>query len=234
MITILVRRDVWPKYAQVKNHVERFGVNILEFTGVPKRFNGIPSVMQQIQTPQNKPISLKPEIQQWMFGLFRESAPSHFTDADLKRCWRNTFMGAKAFTNKTGWDNGYWDVILDENSGGDYFKLQPTICHGAVVKVLRPPFYKGGEMVAEIEVLDVLDPSIVERKYIENKHVIFAAINWHRYPEPHGRAESFPLLDGRDVPVPLLGYGTSKGYIGADWLRFLGDDECFPSPYWPR
>ena len=223
----------WPRYAQVKNHVEMFGVNILDFTNVPERFNGIPSVFQQVQTPKNKPISLAPHIQRWMFELFRECAPVGMSDADIKKCWKNAFMGAKAFTNKTGWDNGYQDVILEENMGAENFKLQPTICHGATVKVLREPFYKGGILQAEIEVLDVLDSSIVDRTYAENRHLIFPAINWHRFPLPHGKADPFPYLDGRDVPIPLLGYGTTKGYLDATWLRYMDDSEQFPAnPYW--
>ena len=229
----------YPRYAQVLNHVEyttKMGLkiqNILDFTNVPKRFSGIPSVFQQIQTPNNKPISLEPKIQWWMFSLFRECAPPTMSDFDVKKCWRNAMMGAKAFTNKTAWDCGYQDVVLGENMGAPNFKLQPTICHGATVKVLREPFFKAGIMQAEIEVLDVLDPNIVNRKYSENRHLIFAAINWHRYPEPFGKADPFPLLGENDVPIPLLGYGTTKGYIDASWIRFLGEGESIPAnPYW--
>lgn len=235
-VTVQVHRTnaEWPKYAQVKNHVEMFGVNILDYTNVPARFNGIPSVFQLIQSPKNKPISLSPEVQRWMFGIFRECAPSYFTDVEIKKCWRNAFMGAKAFTNKTGWDNGYQDVILDENMGAENFKLQPTICHGATVKVMREPFMKGGVLVSEIEILDVLDPATLTRTYANSRHLIFPAINWYRFPEPFGKADYFPLFDEHDVPIPLLGYGTNRGYIETQWLRFITNDEYPANPYWPR
>lgn len=143
-------------------------------------------------------------------------------------------MGAKAFTNKTGWDNGYQDVILDENMGKENFKLQPTICHGATVKVMREPFMKGGVLVSEIEILDALDPATLTRTYANSRHLIFPAINWYRFPEPHGKADYFPLFDEHDVPIPLLGYGTNRGYIETQWLRFITNDEYPANPYWPR
>lgn len=229
----------FPRYAQVLNHVEytrKMGLkvqNILDFTNVPARFNGIPSVFQQVQTPLNKPISLSPDVQRWMFRLFKECAPAGMSDVDIKKAWRNAFMGSKAFTNKTGWDNNYRDVILEENMNSQDFKLQPTICHGATVKVLREPFAKGGIMQAEIEILDVLDPETLNKTYAENRHLIFPAINWYRYPTPYGMADPFPLLGENDVPIPLLGYGTNKGYINAGWIRYLDASEKIPAnPYW--
>jgi len=228
--------STFPRFAQVKNHVEMFSKNILDYTGVPLRFNGIPSVMQQIQTPYNRAISLPDNVQWWMYSLFEECAPDTFTEDDIKKCWRNTMMGAKAFTNKTAWDNGFRDVVLGENMGNpEGFKLQPTICHGATVKVLRPLFWKAQMWQAEIEVLDVLDPSIVNRTYKDNRWLIFPAINWYRFPLPYGRADPFPLLGEKDVPIPLLGIGTNKGYMDAAWLRFLAPGEVIPAnPYWGK
>lgn len=250
----VVAPTTYPRFAQVLNHVQWTAKydpparNILVYTNVAARFGGIPSVMQQIQTNTgNRTISLPDDIQWWMFSLFEECAPVGMSLADIKKCWRNAFMGAKAFTNKTGWDNGYRDVVLGENlNNPEGFKLMATICHGATVKVLRPPFYKAGIMQAEYEILNILDPSIVNRTYRDNRHLIFPAINWSRCyiwvngkrvidPSfyPHGRAEAFPLLNGRDVPIPLLGYGTTKGYIANDWLRYLSPNEPIPAnPYW--
>lgn len=229
----------WPRYAQVKNHVEMFGVNILEYTNVPARFNGIPSVMQQIQSQTNKAVTLSKDVQMWMWRLFKECIP--LSDTELKRCWANTFMSSKAFTNGTGWDKIdettgeplYADWIMGTGLDKKGFKLQPTICHGATIKVLRPPFAKAGIMQAEYEILDVTNPEILLKTYKDNRHLIFPAINWYRYPLPHGKAEPFPYSNEHDVPIPLFGFGTDKGYIDAAWLRWLSFDEPIPAnPYW--
>jgi len=127
----------------------------------------------------------------------------------------------------------YADWILEtgmDNPEG--WKLQPTICHGATVKVLRT-FEKAGIVQAAIEVLDAYNPDTLTKTYKDNPWLIFPAVNWARYPLPYGRGEPFPKLDGADVPIPLLGYHTTEAYIDASWLRYLTPDEVFPpNPYW--
>ena len=232
----------WPRYAQVKNHVEMFGINILDYTNVPKRFNGIPSVFQLIQTATQKPVTLTRPLQEWIFSLFLENAPVYMTRAEVVKCWANAFMSSKAFTNGVGWDKIdeetgeylYADFIQGTGETREGFKLQPVISHGSTVKVLRPPFAKAGIMQAEIEVLDAFDPNTLKLNYRDNRHVIFPAVNWYRFPLPDGISEPFPKLDGRDVPIPMLGNHTTVSYIDAAWLRFLSPEEVPAQPYWPR
>lgn len=234
----------YPCFAQVLNHVQMYGVNILDYpdTAVPKSVNGIPSVRQLVQTAKQKPVTLTRDLQEWMFGLMLRNAPKWMSHDDVVKCWANTYNGAKAFTNKTGWDaidetTGnyiYADFIqgtgLKNKSG---FKLQPTICHGATVKVLRPPFRMYGVETCEIEVANANDPNTLNLTYESHPWLIFPAINWTRYPLPYGQADPFPKLGGNSVYIPLLGNDTNKGYIEAEWLRFLEPHEQPPAdPYW--
>jgi hypothetical protein len=232
------------RFAQVKNHVQMYGVNILDYpdTKVPASVNGIPSVRQLIQTAQQKPVTLSRDLQEWMFGLMLDAAPDGMSRADVVKCWANAYMGSKAFTNRTGWDTvdeetgklTYADYIQGtglENSEG--FKLQPCICHGATVKVMRDPFFKAGVWQCEIEIADAFDPFTLSLNYENAPHLIFPAINWTRYPLPYGQADPFPKLGGRDVLIPLLGNHTTVGYIELDWLRFIEPGEQLPAnPYW--
>ncbi len=227
-------------FAQVKNHVEMFGENILEYTNVPERFGGIPSVFQLISTAQTRPVTMTRELQEWAFGLMLETAPHYMSRADVKKAYANAYMGSKAFTNGSGWDTQpdggglvYADWILEtglDNPEG--WKLQNTICHGATVKVLRT-FSKAGIVQAAIECLDAYNADTLTKTYKDSPWLIFPAVNWSRYPLPYGHGEPFPKLDGADVPIPLLGYHTTEAYIDNSWLRYLSDDEPFPAnPYW--
>jgi len=233
----------YPKYAQVKNHVEMFGVNILDFTGCLPNEPGIPDVFQLKQTKDQQPVSLNLKLQKWMKGLFDECMDG-IPESDIINAWHKTFRGMRAFTNKFGPDNGYADYIQGLNTDAEPMKLNPTICRGNVVKVLREAFYQGGVWISEIEVLDAFDPDTLTKTFKDNRHLIFCAVNWSRcYIDdkrtidprffPHGRGEPFPNSGNRHVPIPLLGNRTTKGYIETQWLRFLDPAEPFPpSPYW--
>jgi len=233
-------------WAQVLNHCEYTRLhepptrNILEYTNVPARFNGIPSVRQRIQTANEKPVTLTRELQEWIFRLFEESAPTYMTRSDVVRCWRNAFTSGKAFCNFTGWDKEdnqgnyvYADYIQGtglNNSTG--FKLQPTICHGALIKVKRE-FEKAGIVQVAFEILDAFDSNTLALEYEDNRHLIFPAINWYRFPLPYGKADPFPYLGGYDVPIPMLGNHVTESYIERDWIRYLDPDEPFPPNfYW--
>ena len=235
----------YPRYAQVMNHVEMYGENILDYTDVPLRFGGIPDVFQLFQTSTQQPTKLTRELQFWMKRLFDECMADVMTDKEIVTCWKNTFRGMRAFTNKFGPDNGFADYIQGVNLDAEPMKLNPTICRGATIKVLRAPFMKGGVLISEFEVLDAFDPDTLTKTYKDNRDKIFAAINWSRcYIDfdkkivdpnfPLGRAEPFPNPANRDVPIPLLGNHTNKAYIETKWLRFMDAGEAMPAnPYWP-
>ena len=238
----------WPWLFQVKNHVQRFGKTIMEMTpNFPSWKNGIPSWMQLISNqPNQKPATLTEPVQLWMWKLFKECAPSGMSDADIKKCWANAFMSSKMATNGTGWDKVdeetgepfYKDVIMGTGDGKEGFKLQYGICHGATVLVLRPPFWKANVWQAELQAMNVDDPRILTKSYAENRHLIYAGVNWHRYPLPYGKADPFPGFESNDgiihdVPFPLLVDGSDKAYIEWDWLDPYGRYETeIRSPYW--
>jgi len=233
-------------FAQVLNHVEWTTLhdpptrNILQYTNVPVRFSGIPSVFQLIATATTKPVTMTRELQEWAFELMLETAPPLLTKEDVKKVYANAYMGSKAFTNGTGHDTTagdggglvYADWVLGtglDNPTG--WKLQHTICHGATVKVLRT-FQKAGITQAAIECLNANDPTITNKTYKDNPWLIFPAINWARYPLPLGQADPFPKNGDKDVPIPLITY-ANEAYIDASWLRYLTPDEPFPAnPYW--
>lgn len=232
----------YPRYAQIKNHVEVFGINFLEYSQVPARFQGIPSVTQRIQTAKERPVLMTRPIQEWMFSLFMENAPAGYTRSQVVTCWRSTMEGWRAFTNKTGWDNGNADYIQGINDGAEAMRLQPTMSHGATLKVLRPPFQMGNKTWrVAFEILDAFDPKTLTLNYKDNRHVISAAINWYRGfingkrdpLHPHGWADPFPKLGGNDVPIPMLGNHVTESYIELEWVRWMRPDETLPlNPYW--
>jgi hypothetical protein len=248
-ISISNSTNEYPKYAQVKNHVEMFGVNILEYTNVPQRFGGIPSVFQLVQTATQKPVSLTKPLQEWWFGLLMANKPLWMARHEVVDCWRNLTSGMKAFTNKTGWDSdhgecaGYADYIQGLNLECDPMKLQPTICHGSTVKIMDKPTRVGGVDVYPVQAINVNTTDLSTLTFSNSPHLIFPAVNWSRCylpntqtidPKyyPHGRAEPFPKLGGNTVPVPLLAY-TDVVYIETQWLRPLNAGGDFPAnPYW--
>jgi hypothetical protein len=229
----------YPCYAQILNHVQwtaKMGLpvqNILDYTNVPARFGGIPSVFQLVQTAMQKPVSLTKALQEWMFGLLEENAPTWYTRDQIVQAWANLYNGMKAYTNKTGWDNGYADYIQKLNLESEPMKLQPCISHNATVLVKRAPFRMYNAMTCEIECADAFDPATLSLTWAGNTHLLFAALNWARFPLPYGKGEPFPKLGGNTLPVPLLGNHTTSAYIQEEWLRFLDADEPVPAEmYW--
>lgn len=237
----------FPCYARVKFHTERYGVNILEYTGVPARFGGIPSVMQRIQTAQEKPVTMTRALQLWSYGLIKSQAPAGMVESDMRKCWLHTYTSDVAFANKSGpeWlnDDGelaYADFVNDTNTDAEGWRLQPTISHGHTVRVLRT-FQRAGMTQAAFQIADAFDPSTLLMTRESHPHLIMCATNWSRGRRadgtltpgyPNGYAEPFPKLGGRDVLVPLLGNHATESYIDNDWLEYLPADASIPAyPY---
>jgi len=234
---------LYPYYAQIKNHCEwtkDLGLPIqsyLEYTNPKKTWeqlpNGLPAVGQLVQTSKQKPVVMTKAIQQWAFQILWNYAPEDFTRADVVKVWRNLYEGMKAFTNKTGWDNGYRDWIQELNLNKEDMKLQPAISHGATVKVKRAPFNMYGLLTVEIECMDAFDPSIFSKNPRTHPHLFFPAVNWNKSPAPHGHGEPFPKMEERDQFIPLLGNHTTSCYMPLSWVRFLKPDTAIPvNPYW--
>jgi len=226
----------YPHMAQLKNHVQMFGKSILYCDPVvPLWQSSIPSVRQYLQDSDQYAVTLTPDAEAWMFELFKETAPITMTLTDIKKCFASTFDGARAFCNKTAWNNGYKSIVLGENLSSKMWKLQPTICHGATIEILRPPFWKMNQWQVSFRVLNINRPDeFLNMNYRDNRTVIFEAINWYRYPLPYGKADPFPKLDWKPVPIPLLS-NKDEGHLELDWISFYGYGETkIRNPRWPQ
>jgi len=246
-----------PEYCRNKGLPIR---NILDFPpAVEKSTPSIPDVFQRtISNAEKNPTTLTEPIQRWMYNRFKECAPRGLPESELLKCWDNTWMSSKAFTNGTGPDK--IDEITKEYLYADFirgtglekkgFKLWATICRGAaLVKVLKESFW-GGEMRVQIEAMNALDPTILTKTYKGNEHLFFFAVSWNRMwinpttanpygtPDPampYGRANPFPHFgDDRStgVPIPIMTTGTNVSYLPREWIEYLNVGDPYPEKYW--
>lgn len=224
----------WPRFARVKHWHERYqgpdgrGLSYIaakrQLEGDPTLHplaGGDPAVFQLNQSSTDRPVSLTPDLEKWIYRLDIESSQGKVSNAQVRKTFRNKMHGGKAFTNRTGWSNGYFSAVLGENPGADPQRLQLTIANGATIKVIGPKTRRGGVDVYPIEVLNAQDPNTVNRTLKDAWWMIFAATNSTIEPAPEGRVEPFPHLENYDVMIPLLANNTTVGYIEAGWVEFL-------------
>jgi hypothetical protein len=184
-------------------------------------------------------IEMDKAFQEFWFALLRHACPSTWTEIQVKSAWANLTHGARAFTNKRGWNNGYQDYINGVNVGAVGMMKENVTCCGAVVLEAGAPFLKGGEEVLPIVTLDAYHlPAVAD--VIDKPWFIHAATSCRpervdptpRPEMPYGTfvVNPFPQAGGNDVPVPLVTKGGIN-YIVTRRLRKLADGEAIPSPY---
>lgn len=236
----LTPKPYWSGYAQVL-HCSQSPVTdyqrymtwrgFVETTG-----KGDPSVFQLLATAKQMPIFLTKQMQEWIYGLLKESANGTMTEAQLLNAWRNLTAWNKAFNNKKGREQGFADYILHENEGSQQgLGYLPVIATGATVKMIDEPIRLYGLWVQKFEVLDVRNPNTYKATYKDNWMHIFPATNSLNLDNRQERIDPFPkMYQDRDTPWPLLGDGTNVGLIERAWLRPLRSDEPHPAyPYMP-
>lgn len=238
--TVTLTRREYSGYAQVR-HCSQSPVTGYK-TYMDWRFDqrnagwGDPSVFQVLGLPEVKPIFLTRQMQEWMFGLLRESAGGLMTEDALKRAWANLTAWNKAFTNKAGTKQGYADYILHINEDAPQgLGYQPVIATGATVKLVGNKFKKWNRWYQSFEVLDVRNPNTYNATYKNNWMHILPATNSMNMGNGIERIDPFPkMVNDRDTPWAMLGDGYSTWAIEVDWLRPMREDEAHPAyPYLP-
>jgi hypothetical protein len=200
---------------------------------------GDPSVFKYVQK-NDKIVIMTRQIQQWIFGLIRESAEGSMTEAQLITSWTSLTANARAFNDGGGRDQGYADYILHVNEGKEGMKAQPIMCTGHTLKLKGDPYKAyGGVRFQDFEILDVKavpDPIAAGYTWANRWWLIMAATNSLNLDNGGERIDPFPKMAGdRDTPWPLMGFGTSTGTIQRDWLQpvtYEIESGCYPYLPW--
>lgn len=209
--------------------------------GTPNLINGQPYGLPETEKCYIAQWEEMTEPWQWFwFDLLKRACPSTWTDAQVKSAWANLTHGARAFTNKHGWNDGYQDYINHVNPGVEGMKQENVTTCGNVVLAAGEPITKGGKLVLPIVTLDRLKPPPAIEDVADKPWLIHTAticrpehVDITPIPDaPNGTFSviQFPQAGGNDVPVPLVTTG-GLNYIVMRRLRKLADGEPIPSPY---
>jgi hypothetical protein len=217
----------WPYPARVMHWHERYGLSYIawkqKYEGWPAGISGDPAVVPLIHPSDWKPPLLTPELEWWWYGLMRQASHGTLNDDVIDKCYANTLDGAKAYTDYSGWTNGNQSVVLNVNLGASLMRMGGRIANGATVIVTGDAVQVAGHWCWPIRLLDALDKNTLLQTWGGCWWGIFAATNSVYNPFPYGVVDPFPIFGdaGWSVPVPLLGQGTTTGYIECDWLEWL-------------
>lgn len=217
----------WPYPARVKHWHERYGLSYVAWKqkneGWPLGITGDPAVVPLVHPSDWQPPLLTPDLEWWWYRLMIQASHNTLLDDVIYRCYEQTTRGDKAFTDYAGWDNGNQSVVLGVNLGASLMRMGGRIANGATVLVTGDAVEIAGKLCWPIRLLDALSPSTLLQTWKSCWWGIFAATNSVREPYPFGVVDPFPILGdaGWSVPVPLLGQGTTTGYIEHDWVEWL-------------
>jgi len=154
---------------------------------------------------------------------------------ELKSAWSSLTHGARAFTNRKGWNNGYCDFINRVNLDSEPMGFEPIWTGGALLEILGPAVNKVGKPHWPVRVLTPSEVSTAEEiNHDTRPEVVFFATVTRRERLPDGtrRVNRFPQLMGKDVPVPLFST-TAENYIRGERVRLLPRGAPIPNPYNP-
>jgi len=242
----------YPRRAQLLTHPEMTAgpkrQNLLDFTNVAiynpvtgRMVLGDPDVRQYHVVTGQTDVSLYPEIEEWYFSLYEETAPVGQSLTDTKKYYADATMGSKACFNKHSWDDGWRSVILQENMQNESLRAQPTIFRGWTIEVLRAPFLVGNvekQWRVAFRVLNINRPQdFLNMRYSDPRNRIYMGpmINWRvesrtvrgaKPSNPIGRGEPFP----GNAPHILIS-NKDEAQIELSEIRWLSDDSI-PNPYW--
>lgn len=229
--------SVFPQFARIRHWHERYGVSYIARRRIEENnprlhagAGGDPAIFQLSTRPKDKAVYMTPEIEWWMYGLFKESCGNRLLESQIKQAYRNAFSGQKAFNNFTSWEDGYQSVVLGSHIGAEPQRLQLVICNGATVKVVGPATTIAGSRVYPIEVMNAQDKNTLKRTLKDAWWLIYTATVSTIEPAPEGQVDPFPYLGDYDIPIPLLANNTTVGFVEAGWVEFLGNitEPSFP------
>jgi len=173
------------------------------------------------------------------FELFKRFDNHTLPEATLKKRWANLTHGNKAFTNMHG-SNTRRDYINGENmEAPDMAQENVTTC-GNVVLAAGEPVKRMGHIFLPVYCIDRKQPpppidQVINQPWLIHRATVCLPFPVDSTPLPNApngtfRVNSFPDLDGRDVPVPFISKG-GKNYVDMRRLRKLNPGEAIPSPY---
>lgn len=215
---ILISTIANVQLARVKHDIELFRMSRPDRVRAPKSVVSLPAT---VKLRNSRFIGLSKSWQFFWYDLLKQSTPN-LSEQRLKRAWSSLIKGYRAFTNKHGPDNGYWDAITGENEGADPIAVEPIITTGNVVRILDGPVTLNGEVYYKIETCNLLKPP---PNISRNTHPWLIQCATESYRD--GRVLPFQQLGGADVYVPLFS-DNDYNYIAADWVEFVDN---VPSPY---
>lgn len=196
---------------------------------------GLPAT---IKTFNSRFMKLTRPWQNYWFGLLKLAAPT-WEVGNLKRAWASLTKSDRCYTNGKG-----SDILADYINGQNLDKgpmMKETIfTTGAILSILDhgKVYAMRGGLYYKIAILDGRKnppalPTSIERSpwlhwaTISRRELEWNGSNWT------GREDyviRFPQLDGLNVPVPNMGYGTFD-YVPVERIRILAAGEVAPDPY---
>lgn len=222
-----------PPLAYVMRNYERFGMSRPTQNKSPISILGLPDTCKFLNAAW---IPLTESLQWYWFGLMKKYAPADWTNTQLKAAWKSLTHGARAFTNKHGWNDGYADYINNVNVDAPPMAYEPIVTGGNVVALAS--FDKVTIAGVVCYSVQMLDSDMPPSTYLDNRWLVQRATisrregynlltgKWRR----EDREIWFPQLGGNDVPVPLLTKG-GKNFIPVHRVSLLTSDDPIPTPY---
>lgn len=230
-ISLQAQRPAYLAYV-LKNY-ERTGVSRPTQNSAPLSTLGLPDTVKTVQPTW---VSLTEKLQRFWYNLLKSYGPSTWTESQYKNAWHSLTHGARAFTNKRGWNNGYRDFIWGINETAEPMMFEPIVTGGNVVSLVSPEKVSiGGAMCYQIYTLDpVENPSNYELSpWFVYEATISRREGYNAETQKWAREDleiCFPQLAGRPVPIPLFSKG-GRNYIVASRVRILGESEPIPPIY---
>lgn len=203
--------------------------------------SGDPSVFACNLDTNDRAVHMTPALEQWLFDRNVESCGGNRTYDQVIQAVRNAIKGDKAFSNGTGFDDGYQSTILNENIGAEPWKLQLTCANGFTGKVVGPKQRKAGKWCYPFETMNAQDSATLDRTLANSWWTFMTATVSTIEPAPKGLVTPFPYHGDYDVVIPFIANGNRADWIGGvpvswieeKWVRFLPEDTNQPQfPYY--
>jgi hypothetical protein len=232
------------KFGRIKHSYELYGVSRPTYNNASKSTLGLPETYKVVF-----PLFMDmTEDWQWywvdVFSLSKYGMLYKNLSATRQEYIRTAFKsctaGFRAFTNGTGWNNGYANYVNGINLDADPMKQETINTGGNVVELLSEIIRIGGKNVYKIRALDgtlpppnpilvnsTTTPWLVFKATISKRHSYNADTDtWAR----EDIVIPFGQMDGADVPIPFMA-DKSENYIEAKVIEVLPDNAVVPTPY---
>lgn len=190
--------------------------------------NGDPAVVRRIVRSTEVQAKFTPALERWLFGLLHETTFGRVPEKTLLNAYKNLLADDKAYTDYSGWFHNQ-SVVLNVNIGASLMRMGYALPNGATVMVVganENRMVKGIKTsVTPILALDSLDPNTLKATYANSPYTIQCATNCVTEPQPFGKVDPFPIIDGYSTPIPILAEGATRVYIETGWIQKLNQDQ---------